>query len=221
MKKTHRILSLVFVFAVCLLVLAPAAKADTAIYNNFNPLTNPTFDDSTYPWWIEYGNGDTAAMPFTVGANGNYNLTQIILALGWNDGQDNFTVALNADSSGPYGSLLETWNVTTAPLWSGSGDSYTPDTLISSGGVVLDAGQTYWISITADGSDTTGVWNLNQADTSGTVWSGNQYGTSIHTGTTGAFEVLGDPVAAPEPGSMTLLGLGLGVLGIFRRRKTA
>jgi hypothetical protein len=224
MKKTHRILSLVFVFAACLLVLAPAAKADTAIYNNFTtPVpTSSSFNSNEFPDPFNIDeNGRSAAMPFT--PNSNYDLTQIIIALGNVDtpGAD-VIVSINADSGGGSpGNVLELWTVTPAN-WAYAYNPYAPEVLNSTGPtIVLLAGQQYWV--TASCGDCDSAWNLNSTGVTGTVGVYPAYGNGWNTegpDTTGAFEVSGDPVGAPEPGTMTLLGLGLGALGIFRRRRT-
>jgi len=221
MVRTHRTLPWIFAVAVCLMVSPLAAKADTAIYDNF---TEPgqTFNANigTELQLEPYTNHESQAMPFT--ASGNFDLTEIDIALAVIDSSDpsDVNVTLNADSSGSPGSVIESWdNVTASTAWNYFYVEYPPEALLSSPGVVLTAGQQYWVVATATNFADM-AWNVSNYD-SGPYQTFSDYDYAWHPKShfRGAYDVLGNPPSAtPEPCTLLLLGTGI-ASGLARRRR--
>jgi hypothetical protein len=218
MGKKHGVLCVTCALTICLIVSPRMSKADT-VYSNFAP--SQSFDARCCGVDVELNTShESQAMPFT--PSGNFTLTEIDLALAYIDGVNDVTVTLNANSSGQPGSVIESWNnVTSQTGWLYFYTQYTPEALLSSPGVLLNAGQQYWVVVTAGGSDTDVAWNWNSTGDSGTYETYSfYYGWVTHSGTRGAYDVLGTSTV-PEPGTMLLLGSGLASLIGLRRRRAA
>jgi len=158
------------------------------------------------------------AMPFTPAAD--YDLTQIDLAIEWVSGVNSFTLDLvTADPSNhgfPTGSVLDSWTVVNMPTFN---TCCSLDTVTYAGApILLQENVTYWLRVEVS-DDTYAVWDLNNtgathpfAAYNGITWKNDSgsYGD-------GAFDVLGNPPALPEPSAAALLGTALtALLGFFR-----
>lgn len=162
-------------------------------------------------------------MPFT--STGNFDFSQITLAISNVDSSPSVVVTLNANLSGTPGSILEQW--TLSPIFSYwypccGFPTYTPETLTSLPGVHLTSGQQYWITVSGDPfSWSDAAWNLNSTNDIGLVDYMAPYSNtwSSNTDTRGAYEVLGKVASVPEPESYAMLLTGLGLMGFMVRRK--
>jgi hypothetical protein len=152
----------------------------------------------------------SAANPFT--SSGNYQLSQIDLALSFLSGTNSATVTLNSDSSGLPGAVLATWNLSSLPVF---GTCCTVETLTPSSTVFLSAGTQYWIVAAPGASNTWDAWNLNNTGATGLIAFDNGTGFFGVSGRTlSAFDVLG----VPEPTTLALVSGGLALLLVRRRR---
>jgi hypothetical protein len=139
----------------CWLTLPVASRADSVVFSNFGP--NGRFDafvGLVAPFGAAYSTtgvpGDVG-VPFTPSSDAD--LSQIILALGWENGSppDSTTVELvNSNNGVPGTSVLESWPATALPF---DGPLVGPTTFTSSPGVFLAAGTQYWIVAQTDGVD--------------------------------------------------------------------
>jgi len=153
------------------------------------------------------------AMPFTVTGGSNYTFTSVELALSAASGDLN--ILLLSDSAGLPGGVIESMTVT---------DPSGITTATSAIFPTLVAGTTYWIATQYVSGGYVGGWNWNDQGLSGPLaFSGNSGASWFsNDGTFPAFRVNGDTAAVPEPGSLTLLGLGLlGLVAWRKRRVTA
>lgn len=97
-------------------------------------------------------------------------------------------------------------------------------------GITLAAGTDYFLGLSLDPTATkNAIWGDGSVGLTGDLWQcadsdpvcapGN---ISLADATTGAFDVLANPMSDPEPGSLWLLGVacgGLGLGGLLRRRR--
>jgi len=226
MKRSQRIVSLIAVGSVFLFVASLHANAATIIYSNFGPgfgsdsITNghgscvsgnatPNCGPLTYRW---------IAAPFTPA--GNFDLSQIDLALGFLSGTNGAIINLVNSSGGlPGTSILESWTVTNVPPTGPF--TLTPVlTLLSPGGVKLNNGTGYWLVAEGLANDTLDFWWSSPfASTPHVEGSLNQGASWILSDvSSGAFDVLGTATATPEPSSTALIVTAILGLELLRRR---
>ena len=137
---------------------------------------------------------------------------------------DVVTVYIESSSGGaPTGTILDT--LTTTGTITGTGQNFTFTCAVCS---QLLSGTTYDIVVQQTAGIDTPRWNLRSPATGGTVYlDGGTDPTStswtpFSLPNISAFEVDGtDPVAAPEPSSLLLLGVGLLALVAVGRKKFA
>jgi len=184
------------------------AQADVA-YNNFglgipfNSLLSYEISGPNSP------DGDQSrAFQFTSATSGE--LVSISFAASTLLSPGTLHIGLYADSGDFVGTALASLSI---PISSGSPTIYTAT---SPPGVWLSAGQHYWVGQTAD-DDASLAWYLASTGKKGRAsYQFNSITPHYSTMTSfGAFRV--ETQAVPEPG--TFAALGLGALGLTRRRK--
>lgn len=165
------------------------------------------------------GSSITQARPFLVSGTGDFDVSQIDLAV-WNQvGNPAFTAAIFTDIAGLPGVSLGSWTLTATTF--GACCALASQSGIA--GVTLTGGTTYFMAAgpTVLTNDTDYNWQPNSVGyitplfaslNGGATWIPDSSGAGA------AFDVLGDPAAAstPEPESFLLLGTALAGL-LFRR----
>lgn len=210
MVKPLRTLLYLTALLIGLMALPLTLKADgITVYSNFGP-SNAYRGDAGY-----LVGGFIDAMAFTNNTGQNVDLTQIDVAVSGTPGYPmTMTLNLYADNGGVPGALLESWNVNNLPAF---GTCCTVSTFFDSAGVVLQNGATYLLA--ADSKSNPDVWNFNSTGASsagaistdgGTIWREYSFNPN------GAFDVLGT-AAVPEPSTVLLMGVGLGLLVALKR----
>jgi len=179
------------------------------------------------------GSNITNARSFSVSGSGQFNVTQIDLAMVEDQKSANtfflntFTASIWTDNGGIPGTQLGSWNLSTS-VPNGTCCGLTTRNGIT--GVTLTGGDTYFMAAgpvtPSDGSKV--EWENNtQGATTLEVGSLNGGVSWIKGGsvTNAAFDVLGvapPPPSVPEPASLILLGGGLAAVFAARKsRKTA
>jgi hypothetical protein len=206
-----------------LLALVPTlAQADT-VFSNLG--TADTFNTTT--GWSVTGagssNNNAVSQAFSFTPASTYTFTSFEVPLifprfGSND-TSSLTASLRQNSGGTPGTTLESFtrNITATAA------SPALSLFSSGGGITLNAGTTYWVVLAPTGNTDYLSWQRNT--TGGTGLSFTLNGgpwTAQPASVSPALRVSGTlgAAAAPEPGTLALLGLGVfGAAGVLRRRK--
>lgn len=196
---------------VAALALAPATARATIIFDNFG--VGDTYTTHT-GWTIGTESAFSQGDAFVVSGSSDFFLDQIELAVGLVSGPNQLDVALYNDVGGEPGALLESFHFTDAM---GSFGSLNPPLLaVSTLRPLLEAGAQYWLIASVPSTVTWAAWNQNSVgDTGPHACCSAPFDVSDTTA--GAFRVEASPV--PEPGTLLLLGAGLGGLAARPRRQ--
>jgi hypothetical protein len=129
----------------------------------------------------------------------------------------NVLVALQADSAGSPGNVIESWHISDLPSVFDPCCTLWPLSPLST--YTLSAGTQYWLTAAPDAVETYVIFNLNNTGVTGPEWNFLfPDETQIHYGVKlGAFEVLGQGTGIPEPGTFVLIGAGMMSIALRRR----
>ncbi|MGA3201241.1 MAG: choice-of-anchor R domain-containing protein [Bryobacteraceae bacterium] len=171
------------------------------------------------------GTSETDADLFPVAGIGGQSVTEIDLAVINIFAPDTFSAAIWTDVGNAPGTQVAGafWDLSTTAS-SGTCCSLVSVTGIS--GVTLTGGQEYFmvlspLSLT---DDSWNVWDQNNQGVDNLVLSSTNGGsswTSSGSSPLGAFDVLSDPTAAPEPGSWFMLAAGIAAIAMRARYRLA
>jgi hypothetical protein len=194
--------------AALLMFTETAGATPVTIFSDFGPGNSYT---SGIGWTVAGpagagGSFQSVAMPFT--PSGDYQLSQIDIALGFASGTNSAMVTLNSDSSGIPGGVLMTWNLSSLPAF---GTCCVVETLAPSSPLLLSSGTRYWVVANPGSSDTHDAWNFNDMGATGLVMlnNGNGFFIAPHS-ELGAFDVLAEvATSVPEPPTALLTAGGI------------
>jgi hypothetical protein len=202
-----------------------AAYASSVIYSDLGP-GSATYQPGAYD---NFGAGATDYMLFT--ATTTADVSQIDAALAYvslGTGPNQASVSLYTDSSNLPGAVLGSWTITSLPAYSSTVGPLSSTSV--SPGLLLTAGVSYFLSVTAP-SSLQGAWYANgrcsgfgscSAGGSGTYYFNNGTMNGPFTSALAAFDVLGGPAPAttPLPSTWLMLLSGFVGLGFFAYRGT-
>ncbi len=181
------------------------------IYSNFGP--GQTFDTlGSYDIPNVSGSPDQfVAVSFTTTAS--YSFTGLDVAINQGNLATTADVYLAEDSGGQPGLVLFSAAVAVPAL---GGVASAP---VGATPVTLLADETYWLYLGTPIPGATLGWFFNSTGAMGPLESNNGHEwSSPSTQTQGAFSISGNALSVPEPPGIGLLGLGLAVVGLIRRR---
>ncbi len=214
------LMRVVCVFAVALIVSSVPSRAGTIVSN----LTATMNGHSTI-----YGSGPPQeyAQQFTTGSQ-SVALGTVIALVGGATGTFTASADLVTDSSGTPGTtVLTTFTLPTIP----TGTTYSDETFTPNSSVMLSANTSYWFILSASG---TGYYRWGYTDSTSYTGSGSlgEIGVSTNNGTSWTTHPLSygpeilqvNSASVPEPSSLALMALGVGVTamaGRFRMKRKA
>jgi len=221
-KQFYRRAQLVLAFCVCSLPsMASVLFSDLGgVGDVYNDSSGWTVSGSGF-----LGTSETAADQFGVTGIGSESVTEIDLAVVNVGAPDTFSAAIWTDVGNAPGTQVAGafWDLSTTAS-SGTCCSLVSVTGIS--GVALTGGQDYFLVLSPLSltDDSWNVWDLNNQSVDNLVLSSTNGGsswTSSESSPTGAFDILGDPTAAPEPGSWFMLAAGIAAIAMRARYRLA
>ncbi len=219
-------------WSLCLLavVLCGLPAVAGSLYSNLG--TGTSVYNCCSGWTISgtgsIGTSFTTANEFQVTYSGNP--IEIDVAVAYVEGVNSFYLNIDADNGGQPGAVLASF--TNLPSSQNFGGCCGLISIFGISGLSLNTGTNYWMVLgpTDTSSTTWGAWNFSNSAMGLDEYSTDGGNTWINNGNQpqGAFEIIagcsvgnnspdcGPPT--PEPSSFLLLGSGIGLAGVLRRK---